>query len=245
MVVACLAALALSGPNGRVGSRLPGVTRPAPGVSRAVRARRLVHSRTVGHAPTADLATAVTLVAGHLRAGSAPQRAWSEVLAVPVAGRSPTVDELVSVLGVRRPGAGVLGARRPGAGRPGGRWRAGAVGRPSHEPASAVVAACLVADELGAPLAGVLDEIAGALAADADARADLVAALAGPRSGARVVGWLPVLGALLGAALGADPLGVLVGGGWASAAGLLGAVLLVVGHLWTRWLVARAGRAGR
>jgi tight adherence protein B len=256
VVAAGVAALAGSGPHGPIGLRLPSVTRPT------VHSGRPVRPRSVGRAPATgdravdragrgaaarpvvagrraarpsertvpDLATVVTLVAGHLRAGSAPQRAWSDVLAVPVSGRSPTVGELVRPAGTRRPP---------------GRWRDGVVGRVPSEPASAVVAACQVADELGAPLAAVLDEIAGALAADAEARADLVAALAGPRSGARVVGWLPVLGALLGAVLGADPFGVLLGGGWPSAAGLLGAGLLLVGHLWTRWLVARAGRAGR
>jgi len=109
-------------------------------------------------------------------------------------------------------------------------------------PARAVVAAAQVADELGAPLAGVLDRVAEALAADDEAAADVAAAVAGPRASARVLGWLPVLAALLGAALGADLVGAVRRGGLPAAAIVAGMVLTVVGRAWSAALIRRAER---
>jgi tight adherence protein B len=108
--------------------------------------------------------------------------------------------------------------------------------------AKAVVAAGEVAAELGAPLAPVLDTVAEALAADAEAEADLGVALAGPRSSARLVGWLPLLGLGLGLAVGADPFAVLTDGGTGTAAGLAGVALLLAGRGWSRSMVERARR---
>jgi tight adherence protein B len=169
----------------------------------------------------ARLAGALVEVAALLRAGAAPAEAWSRVLGVPVVDRVPTVAQLATIAG---------GAR-------------GARGAPKA-PLEAVVAAALVADDLGAPLAGILDQVAAAIAAQAEAAAEVDAALAGPRSSARVLGWLPALGLLLGAALGADPIGELVGGGPGTAAGVAGLALVVLGRWWSGTLLRRVERAG-
>jgi len=108
--------------------------------------------------------------------------------------------------------------------------------------ARAVVAAAHVADELGAPLAGVLDRVAEALAADDEAAADVATAVAGPRSSARVLGWLPVLAALLGMALGADLVGAVRRGGLTAAAVVAGLALTVIGRAWSAALIRRAER---
>ncbi len=100
-----------------------------------------------------------------------------------------------------------------------------------------------MAQQLGAPLAAVLDEVAAAVAADAEAEAELAAALAGPRASVRVLLGLPVLGVLLGAAAGADPVGVLLDGRLGTVSGVLGCGLVAGGWGWTRLLVARARRA--
>ncbi|MCL2850482.1 MAG: type II secretion protein F, partial [Micrococcales bacterium] len=92
------------------------------------------------------------------------------------------------------------------------------------------------------PLAPVLDTVAQALAADAEAEAELGAALAGPRASARLVGWLPVFGLVLGVFVGADPVKVLADGGVGTVTGVVGAVLFVAGRVWSRALVDRARR---
>ncbi|KZM76189.1 hypothetical protein A0J59_20960 [Cellulosimicrobium sp. I38E] len=110
--------------------------------------------------------------------------------------------------------------------------------------ARALVAACRLAVEVGAPLAFVLDEVAASVAADAEARAERDAALAGPRATARVLLWLPAVGVLLGYVLGADPLGTATDGGLGTAGVLLGLVLLLAGRTWSARLVERARSAG-
>lgn len=114
---------------------------------------------------------------------------------------------------------------------------------PDHATARAVHAGCHVAAETGAPLAPVLGQVGDALAAAAEARDDREAALAGPRTTARVLAWLPALGLMLGAALGAKPLQVLLDGGVGTAALIGGAGLLVAGQRWTAALVTRARTA--
>ncbi|ACZ29364.1 conserved hypothetical protein [Xylanimonas cellulosilytica DSM 15894] len=111
-------------------------------------------------------------------------------------------------------------------------------------PARAVCAATRLALTVGAPLGRVLDAVADALVAEAEAAAERDAALAGPRTTARVLLWLPAAGALLGWTLGADPLAVATDGGAGTAAVGGGLVLLGVGRWWTGRLVDAARRAG-
>jgi len=143
---------------------------------------------------------------------------------------------------------------------PGAAWhratgvRADATGTPRAEDlaphvggaatARAVVAACRLAADVGAPLAAVLDEVAATIAADAEARAERDAALAGPRATSRVLLWLPAVGVLLGYVLGADPLATALDGGVGTAGLAVGVLLLVAGRAWSRRLVARARTAG-
>lgn len=108
---------------------------------------------------------------------------------------------------------------------------------------AAVVAGCQVAAQVGAPLAPVLDTVARSLVAAQLAADERAAALAGPRTTARLLSWLPVAGLGLGFALGADPVGVLLGGGLGSLLLLGGVGLTAVGRRWTVSLVARARRA--
>ncbi|CAM5447966.1 hypothetical protein SALBM311S_11068 [Streptomyces alboniger] len=93
-----------------------------------------------------------------------------------------------------------------------------------------------VAPVSGAGLAAGLDRLEGALRADRDQRADLRAQLAGARSTAVMLAGLPALGLLLGTALGADPLHVLLHTGLGLGCLLVGAVLEGLGMWWaTRW----------
>lgn len=106
--------------------------------------------------------------------------------------------------------------------------------------AEAVVAATRLALDVGAPLGRVLEQVAGTLVAEAESRAEREAALAGPRTTGRLLMWLPIVGGLLGWALGADPVGTATDGGIGSLAVGAGLVLLVTGRVWSDRLVAAA-----
>lgn len=157
---------------------------------------------------------AVAQVVALLRAGAPPAAAWSRALAVPV-----------DATGVPDPAA-----------------LAPMVGGAGH--ARSVVAAAVLSRDTGAPLASVLDAVSGALVAEAEAHGEREASLAGPRATARVLMWLPLLGAALGWVLGADPLATALDGGVGSVAVCLGLLLLAAGWAWTRRLVAAARAAG-
>ncbi len=177
-----------------------------------------------------DLATVLHAVAAQLRAGVPPTDAWRSVLGVPGADDgTPPAAALLAVGRARRDGRRV-GARR-----------AAVPDDAAHRArVRAVLAGTRVAAETGAPLADVLADLADAVAADAEQSADLVAALAGPRATARVLVLLPVLGLLVGAAIGARPWEVLTGGGVGSALGAAGLVLAAAGQAWVRALLRRA-----
>lgn len=109
---------------------------------------------------------------------------------------------------------------------------------------AAVRAAARLAVDVGAPTAALLERVAMAVGRDAEAAAGRRAALAGPRATARVLGWLPGVGLLLGVALGADPVAVLLDGGRGTVLLLVGAGLLGAGRWWSGAEVASAVRAG-
>ncbi|WP_460757011.1 type II secretion system F family protein [Myceligenerans cantabricum] len=106
--------------------------------------------------------------------------------------------------------------------------------------ARSVAVATRLALDVGAPLGQVLEAVADSLVRDAEARAEREAAIAGPRTTARVILWLPLAGAGLGWLLGADTVGVATDGGLGSAAVFLGVVLVVAGWVWSARLVALA-----
>lgn len=167
-----------------------------------------------------------------LQAGRRPERLWSELAglytACPAVPGTPAscclhhvlVEADVEVLLGEPPFGGVRG---PGEGR---HWRQ--------------LAGCLeVSRQAGTPLAGLLDRLADALEEGQDAHQAREAAAAGPRSTARLLGFLPLAGIGMSAALGASPADLLSGPvGWLVVG--TGAGLAVVGHLWTRALVRRS-----
>ncbi|WP_369171203.1 type II secretion system F family protein [Streptomyces sp. R28] len=124
------------------------------------------------------------------------------------------------------PGALTSAARQPGAGGLSG------------------LAACWrVAVDQGAGLAAGLDRLEGALRAERDQRADLRAQLAGARSTVVMLAGLPVLGLLLGAAMGADPLHVLLHTGAGLGCVVVGGVLEALGMWWALRIVRGAEAA--
>lgn len=160
------------------------------------------------------------------------------------AGRQPGE----ALLGASRDSGGlggaqavVLAAARFGGDVPGA--LTDAARRPGAEGLLGLAACWRVAVDRGAGLAAGLDRLEGALRAERDQRADLRAQLAGARSTAVLLAGLPVLGLLLGTALGADPLHVVLHTGAGLGCLLVGGVLEGVGLWWVLRIVwgAEAG----
>ncbi|WP_413451502.1 hypothetical protein AA0Y32_15855 [Georgenia phoenicis] len=175
-----------------------------------------------------DLAVVVTEVASRLRTGATPADAWATTvdrLLGPAPGGEPPADDGVPPALTRLVTAC--------AGDPG-----------TAAAARTVVAASRLTHTLGAPLAEVLERCAATVTEAEQASDARRTALAGPRSTARILSGLPLLGLLLGAGLGADPLGSATDGGWGSASVVLGLLLLLAGRRWTAALVGAAQRGG-
>ncbi|MFH8472585.1 type II secretion system F family protein [Streptomyces sp. NPDC018000] len=194
-----------------------------PLVRRWLRRRALTQERERRADGVVALCSAVV---GELRAGHEPGQA----LLVAVRG--------TGVMGTAE--AGVSAAARFGGDVP------RALGQAAREPGLdglAGVAACWrVAVDGGAGLAAGLDRLEGALRAERRRQEELRAQLAGAWSTVAVLALLPVLGLGLGAALGADPLKVLLH----TPAGLVclvaGGLLEAIGLCWAGRIV-RAGEA--
>ncbi|MFC8520207.1 type II secretion system F family protein [Streptomyces sp. NPDC057257] len=166
-------------------------------------------------------------VAGEVRAGRQPEEALLR------AARDSD--------GLGEAQAAVLAAARFGGDVPGA--LAGAARQPGAEGLSGLAACWRVAVDQGAGLAAGLDRLAAALRAERDQRADLRAQLAGARSTALMLAALPAVGLLLGAALGADPLHVLLHTGAGMGCLLVGGLLEGLGVWWAMRIVRGAEAA--
>jgi tight adherence protein B len=188
------------------------------------RARELLLTRTA----VVDLCRAL---AAELRAG----RALAEAFAAGVqAGPTRLSDALQSAVAVGQRGDnGDL---------------ADAVARVAETPGCdglrAVVACWRVAAASGAALAPAIDRVADALQDEIDLSREVASIMAGPRATVHVLAGLPVIGLLLGTAIGARPIAFLLG----SVLGVgcvFGAVVLdALGIVWSRRIARRAARLG-
>jgi tight adherence protein B len=95
----------------------------------------------------------------------------------------------------------------------------------------------------GGSLAAAVDRLEETLRVDALLREELEAELAGPRSTALLIAFMPVFGLLLGTGLGGDPFHVLLRTplGWGCL--VLGIGLELAGTAWTAAIVRAAGGA--
>ena len=117
--------------------------------------------------------------------------------------------------------------------------RAAGSGPAARHPA--VAAVWTVSERSGASAAAVLDRVEEDLRIRLGQRREVDAQLAGARSTAALLAVLPLLGIGLGAAMGADPLAVLLGRPHGQLALLTGVALDAAGVLWTARIVAAAG----
>ncbi len=176
---------------------------------------------------SATLVRAVGQVAAALRVGASPSAAWGD-LGVRCEDGVPRAEDLRALGGAALGGAARVGASRDGA----------------APVIAAIRAAARVAARAGAPPAVLLDGAGAALEAQAELADRRRAALAGPAASARLLGWLPGVGLLLGLAVGADPLAILLDGGMGTALLCAGVVAALSGRAWTRGLVRAAADAG-
>jgi tight adherence protein B len=117
-------------------------------------------------------------------------------------------------------------------------------GRPELDGLRRISACWRVAAVSGAALAPAIDRVADALQDEIDLSRDVATILAGPRATVQLLAALPVVGLLLGTAIGARPLGFLL----QSEPGLMclcAAIALdIVGVAWARRIAVRAARLG-
>ncbi|MEU6811059.1 type II secretion system F family protein [Streptomyces sp. NPDC046831] len=166
-------------------------------------------------------------LAGQVRAGRQP----GEALRHAARDAGGLGDGQAAVLAAARFGGDVPGALAAAARQPGAEGLLG-------------LAACWrVAVDQGAGLAAGLDRLEAALRAERDQRADLRAQLAGARATAVMLAGLPALGLLLGTAMGADPLRVLLHTGAGLGCLVVGGVLEGAGLWWALAVVRRAEAA--
>jgi tight adherence protein B len=208
--------------GGTRGDRIPAGARPRrrlPAVGAV--ARRHADER-------ARAREACTALAGELRAGRSPAEALSVAAAL---ATGPTGEALQA------------GASAAALGGDVGR---ALVLRPATGPSAAPqllqgLAACWsVCATTGSGLATAVDRLEEAERDSAARRRAVEAELAGPRATARLLALLPVLGVVMAAALGADPLHVLLHTALGAVCLVLGVGLELVGLWWTGRIVARA-----
>ncbi|MEV6835761.1 type II secretion system F family protein [Streptomyces sp. NPDC051133] len=163
-------------------------------------------------------------LAGEVRAGRQP----GEALLRAARDSGGLGDAQASVVAAARFGGDVPGALAAAARQPGAEGLLG-------------LAACWrVAVDQGAGLAAGLDRLDAALRAERDQRADLRAQLAGARVTALMLAALPALALLLGAAMGADPLHVLLHTGAGFGCLVTGAAFEAAGMWWATRIVRGA-----
>jgi tight adherence protein B len=195
--------------------------------ARIRRARRARQTAEV-HGSVVDLCRAI---AAELRAGHPSGQAFAAAVHAAPSGLDLLLRPAVTV--AQRGDIGDL---------------ADAVARVAANPGCAGLrrlAACWrVAAASGAALAPAIDRVADALQDEIDVTRDVTSTLAGPRATVHLLAGLPVLGLLLGTAIGARPLDFLFGSGPGVGCLLAAASLDAAGVAWARRIAHRATRFG-
>jgi tight adherence protein B len=224
--VAAIAGLVSVRAIGVVGaaSLFGGVAAVALAVLRARKARERIEDR----AGVVDLCRAM---AAELRAGRAAAEAFAAAAHGAPARLSDLLRSAVSI-GHRGDVADLADA-------------VAAVARnPDCRGLSRIVACWRVAAASGAALAPAIDRVADALQDEIDVARDVASTLAGPRATVQLLACLPLIGLLLGTAIGARPAEFLVRSGPGVGCLVAAIALDVAGVGWARRIAARAARVG-
>ena len=249
MLLAAAVAWVLTAPGpalgrlaGRAGRRAAGLVSPPEqerGVGTALRLRRLGLPPSAGppglprrarRRSRAELSSSLGEVLTGLASGLVTGAAPRDVLADAAAGL-PGLGELPAT------------ARSPTGDLPGALDRLGRC--PGGAVAADLALLWRLAERTGCSLAGPVQRLRDADRAEAAVHRELAAQLAGPRATARLLAGLPVVGVAMGAGLGADPLGFLLGTRPGAACLAGGGILVGLGLLWTRALVRSVPGCGR
>lgn len=97
-----------------------------------------------------------------------------------------------------------------------------------------------VAESHGLSAAQMLDQARTRLSARASHRNSTTASLQGPQATAGILAFLPLVGIGLGTSMGADPAGLLFGGGTGGVLLVVGTALLCGGVLLSAWIIDKA-----
>ncbi|MDO5645123.1 MAG: type II secretion system F family protein [Dermabacter sp.] len=204
---------------------------PAFAATSGLRAR-LTRAPRISDDALAELLDQVAMVLG---TGVAPSWAWSSTARVQT---DPALATLAQTLAATPPAliAHTTLESRPGSGlRP---------PRGSQNPGLRALVLCVqLCDTTGAALAGLLEALAHSLRDLGDAERARRGAFAGAKTTAHLLMALPLVSIVLGYAIGANPLGALLG----SSAGLImlttGLALMAAGWAWMRRLLRAAAPA--
>lgn len=191
---------------------------------------RRVVVRRASPAPCAvtEVAAATRELAVLLGAGLPPSVTWSELSRLVGPATATVAAAAAAAIGE---GGDVAAALRGAA--PDG---------PARRAVEGLAATWHVSARTGAPVADLLMRYADVLTQEVDAQEGLRSALAAPQAAVRVLLALPPAGLLLGTAIDADPLGVLLRTAPGRVSALAGGVLAALGWFWTRRMLAAARR---
>jgi tight adherence protein B len=221
-VTAVLAFAALVVPLGVVGA--------AASAALAVLGRRALLRRRTARARQLErqaAAEAMAVLAGELRAGRPPAVALAGAAQVACGPTGRALAEAAGAVRMGGPAAEVL---------------LGHAGSSAIPDLLQGLAVCWeVCHGAGGSLAAAVDRLEESLRVDAVLREELEAELAGPRSTALLIAFMPLFGLLLGTGLGGDPFHVLLRTplGWGCL--VVGVGLELAGTAWTAAIVRAAG----
>lgn len=238
-----LSALASRGRTGRTPGRWGRLLLVAPllllvggpvpallGLAGAVVARRWWAGRVEQRERARERATAVEacgVLAGELRAGRPPDEALATAAQVAAGPCGAALRAAGAAAGLGGDVPATLAAAARGSAVP--------------QVLRALAACWTVCAATGSGLAAAVERLEEGLRAEQAQRRALAAELAGPRATAALLAGLPLVGLLLAAALGADPLRVLLHTPLGLVCLVAGLGLDLLGVLWTSRLAARAG----
>ncbi|MGW7822696.1 type II secretion system F family protein [Streptomyces puniciscabiei] len=210
---------------GLLGASVIPVAAGAAGVPVLRRVRLARQARRVRERRADEVIALCGALAGEVRAGRQP----GEALLRAARDSGGLGEAQAAVVAAARFGGDVPGALAAAARQPGAEGLLG-------------LAACWrVAVDRGAGLAAGLDRLDAALRAERDQRADLHAQLAGARATTVLLAVLPALGLLLGSAMGAAPLHVLLHTGAGLGCLTVGSAFEAAGMWWAVRIVRGAG----
>jgi tight adherence protein B len=220
VITGCLTGAALAGLGGGCAGALAALVAWRRRTARRGSRRRL--------AASADLADVLGLMVGELRSGAHPAAAAAAV--------DRAEPEVLAALGV------VTATARLGGDVPAALTSHAATSGALGAELRRLAAAWAVSDRHGVPLADLLDAVHSDLDGRVRFHRRVSAQLAGPQATAAVLAALPVLGVLLGEAMGAAPWRVLSTTLFGEFLLVVGVGLICAGLVWNDRISARAVR---